>query len=419
MVPWPIEQLEREGGYMMEEELGYVTGGVDTHSDQHVGVVVDAVGRILGAASFPATSAGYGRLLRWMGGFGRIGRVGVEGTGSYGAGLARYLTAQGVEVVEVNRPNRQLRRRRGKSDTTDAEAAARAALNGEASGIPKAGDGRVESIRVLQLARRSAVKARTQTANQIRDLIVTAPDQLRDRLESLDTDGRVETCARLRPGPATQTTEATKQALRLLARRHQALTTEITELDQVLGLLCSQTNPALLGAKGVGSEVAATLLVAAGDNPGRMTSERSFAALCGVSPIEASSGKVTRHRLNRGGNRHANHALWWIVKVRLACDPRTKAYAAHRKAEGKTDREIIRCLKRYVAREIYRLLVDPPEVIDGADLRQQRLASGLSLATVADQIGTWATRLSQLERGLMHNSELADRYKLWLDQHDT
>lgn len=405
---------QRKANTSMQDEPLDVTGGVDTHGDQHVAVVVDGVGRILGTAAFAATPAGYGRLVVWMRSFGRLARVGVEGTGSYGAGLARYLASEGVPVVEVNRPNRQTRRRRGKSDTTDAEAAARAALNGEATGLPKAGDGPVEAIRGLRVARRSAMKARTQAANQIRDLIVTAPDALRARLRDLDTAGRVEVCARFRPGPVTDLVEATKRTLRCLARRHQTLTVELTELDDAITELCALENPALLAARAVGPDVASALLVTAGDNPERMRSEASFAALCGASPIEASSGKIVRHRLNRGGNRQANNALWRIVMVRLTCDQRTQDYAARRQAEGKTRREIIRCLKRYVAREIYQLLTNPPTCPDTAAMRETRTKAHITLATVAAALNTRPTSISELERGIKHDSELATRYQLWL-----
>jgi len=391
-----------------------VTGGVDTHADEHVAAVVDAVGRILGTASFPATAAGHRRLLGWLCRHGRLVRVGIEGTGSYGAGLTRFLAGERVEVVEVNRPNRQTRRRRGKSDTVDAEAAARAALNGEATAAPKAGDGPVEAVRMLRLARRSALKARTQAANQIRDLIVNAPDGLRSRLRDLDTTHRVAVCARFRCGSVTDTSAATKTALRSLARRHLELTAEIETLDNHLRQLCIAVNPALLGAHGVGPEVAATLLVTAGDNPHRMRSEAAFAALCGASPVQASSGKTTRHRLNQGGDRQANNALWRIVMVRLTCCERTKTYATQRRAEGKTRREIIRCLKRYVAREIYQLLTHPPTVPVGADLRARRTTAKRSLADVAEALGSWPIVISRLERGLDHDTALATRYHHWL-----
>jgi transposase len=281
----------------------------------------------------------------------------VEGTGSYGAGLARHLAAEGVEVVEVIRPNRQARRRRGKSDTADAVAAALAALNGEASGGPKARDGAVESIRALRVVRRGAVKARTQAANQLRDLIVTAPARLRERLAPLPIAGRVELAARFRPGDLTDPAEGTKAAMATVARRHQALEAEIGGLDAALEALVEHVAPErFLTKQGVATQVASTLLTTVGDNPDRLRTEASFAALCGASPVDASSGKQRRHRLNRGGDRQANSALWRVALVRMAHDPRTKAYVARRTAEGKTTKEIIRCLKRYIAREVYKAL---------------------------------------------------------------
>lgn len=400
----------------MHHGAGEVTGGVDTHGQVHVAAVVDATGRILGTASFPSTSAGYRRLLRWLCGHGPVARVGVEGTGAYGAGLSRFLTREGVTVVEVNRPDRQRRRRRGKSDPVDAEAAARAALNGDASGTPKSGGGPVESVRVLRLARRSAVKARTQAANQIRDLVVTAPDRLRAQLRALDTDKRVAVCVRFRTGDVADHGEATKTALRSLARRHVELSDEIKVLDAQIAQLCSSINPGLLATPGIGPEVAATLLVTAGDNPHRMTSESAFAALCGVSPIEASSGRITRHRLNPGGDRQANNALWRIALVRMSYDPRTQAYVARRTQEGKSTKEIIRCLKRHIAREVFQLITNPTTVTSGAELRNVRLQAGITLTAAAEALSVWPTRISELERGLTHNPDLAHRYQLWLHQ---
>ena len=288
-----------------------IYGGVDTHRDVHVAAVVDAAGRVLGSESFAAEAAGYRQMVAWLRSKGGLVRVGVEGTGSYGAGLARYVTAAGIEVVEVNRPNRQLRRQRGgKSDSVDAEAAARAAASGQATSVPKSGVGPVECLRMLLVARRSAVKARTQAANQIHSVTVTAPEQVKHQLRGLKLKARVRVCARWRPGQAQTTTAYAKMALRYLARRYQSLDTEITQLDIEIRRLCAEANPALLAAKGVGPDTAAALLVAAGDNPERMRSEKSFAALCGASPVQASSGQTNRHRLNRGGNRQANNALW-------------------------------------------------------------------------------------------------------------
>jgi transposase len=335
-----------------------VTGGVDTHRDSHVAVVVDEIGRVLGTEAFKVNAKGYVALLTWMRGHGEVVKVGVEGTGTYGAGLARYLASQNVDVVEVIRPNRQTRRRRGKSDPTDAESAARAALNGEACGAPKSRDGVVEAIRALRVARRSAVKARTQAGNQLRDLAVSGPEVLRARLMPLSTVKRVELAVRFRPGDYRDPTEATRAAMRSLALRHHALSEEIDRLEVALDELVPEAVPEeFLDKKGVGTRVAATLLGTVGDNPDRLGSEACFAALCGASPVDCSSGKHVRHRLNQGGDRQANSALWRIVFTRTAHDPRTKAYIERRTKEGKTMKEITRCLKRYVAREVYKSLV--------------------------------------------------------------
>ena len=401
----------------MTQDRAEVFGGVDTHKDAHVAAAVDSAGRLLGTAAFAADAGGYGHLLGWLESFGAVARVGVEGTGTYGAGLARHLAAAGVEAVEVNRPNRQMRRRRGKTDTVDAEAAARAALCGDAAVVPKSADGDVEAIRTLSVARRSAVKARTQAANQIDALAVTAPEHLKDTLRGLTGAARVHACARLRPDHSGEAvTAAAKHALRALARRHRALTAEIDDLDTELRRLCERANPALIGACGVGPDTAAALLTAAGDNPHRMRSEASFAALCGTSPIEASSGPRVRHRLNRGGNRQANNALWRIAMARMRVDERTIAYARRRRAEGKTRREILRCIKRHIAREIYRLITDPPQVPNGADLRRARVSAGLTLDTAARALGAWPTRISALETGRTHDRDLAERYQQHLAQ---
>jgi transposase len=343
-------------------EVGVVLG-VDTHLDVHVTVALDELGRHLDEISIPASTRGYDTLVEWGEKFGPIICAGVEGTSSYGAGLARHLSRVGIKVMEVERPKRHQgssRRpgRNGKSDRLDAEAAARAVLAGEVAGEPKSGDGRVEMIRALRTARRSAVKARSQATNQLKSLLVTAPDELRDRLRRLSTKELVTAAIRFRPGALPETPEeATKFALRSVARRYRSLSEEITELDIQLKRLVAEVAPDLPTLLGVGTDHSATLLVVAGDNAERLGSEASFANLCGVAPIEASSGKVVRHRLNRGGNRDANRALHLICVVRMKYDQRTKHYVARRTAEGKSKREIIRCLKRYVAREIYRVLV--------------------------------------------------------------
>jgi transposase len=326
--------------------------------------VIDQVGRQLADSEFPTTPAGYRALLAWLRGQGQLERVGVEGTGAYGAALARYLRGQGVVIVEVDRPDRKTRRVKGKSDPIDAYAAARAALSGTASGSPKTRDGRVEAIRALRLVRRSAVKARTQAINQLKSLLVTGSADLREQLRPLGPAALVEACARLRPGAdLTDPAIAAKTALRRLAARIRALGAEIAEADRELDPLVTAAAPRLVAMMGVGPEVAGQLLVTAGDNPGRLRSEAAFAHLCGVAPIPASSGRIDRHRLNRGGDRAANSALYTIVLCRLRYHPATQAYAVRRTKQGLSKPEIIRCLKRYVLREVYRTLLPtaPPK----------------------------------------------------------
>jgi len=340
----------------MTDPARTVTGGVDTHKDAHVAAALDGLGRVLGTESFPATATGYRQLDEWMRSFGQLDAVGIEGTGAWGAGLARALTARGIRVVEVQRPNRQHRRRHGKSDPADAIGAARAVQAGEANGTPKAATGSVEAIRLIQIARRSAMQARTQAANQLHAVVTTAPEQLRASLGGLTTGELVGRAARLGPGTPSSPTAAAKLTLVTLARRWQRLTEEITELDRHLDQLTATTAPTLIELNGAGTQTAAALLTAAGDNPDRLRCEASFAALCGTSPLDASSGRQQRHRLNRGGDRQANAALYIIVMSRLRWDPATKAYMQRRLAQGKTRKEVIRCLKRYVARQVHRAI---------------------------------------------------------------
>jgi transposase len=333
--------------------------GVDTHKDMHAAVVISLLGVVLGRRSFPTTAGGYESLLGWARGFGAPHRARVECTGSYGKALTRYLRARGVVVIEVNKPDRAVRRRRGKTDTIDAEAAARAVLSGQATATAKSSDGQVEMLRLFKLAKSSAIKSRTQTINQLKSVVVGADPALRDELAGLSTKALVRHCARLTIPTMTDLDGATRYTLRLLAQRIQALSAEIGELDGKLAHAVHRHAPMLLAQVGIGPDCAAELLIAAGDNPERMTTEGSFAALCGTSPVEASSGKTSRRRLNRGGNRQANSALYMIVITRLRWCPRTRAYVQRRIAEGLSKREIIRCLKRYIAREVYQLITEP------------------------------------------------------------
>ncbi len=337
-------------------EVTDITGGVDTHADTHTVAALDGLGRLLGHATFPVTSTGFNDLLRWLRSYGTVVMVGMEGTGSYGATLFQYLRARGLRIIEVDQPDRRARRKTGKSDPTDAIAAARAVQAGTATGTPKSRDGVVESVRALRVARNGAIKAHTAAINALRQTIITAPPHLRQQLAGLGAKGLIDTCARFRPGDLRDPQQAVKATLRRLARRCQMLAEELAETDKDLKTLLSNKAPDLLAVHGFGTDIAGQLLITAGDNPERLKSEASFAALCGVSPLLASSGKTNRHRLNRGGDRAANSALHRVVIVRMKSHPQTRAYVQRRTAEGMSKREIIRCLKRYVARELLPLI---------------------------------------------------------------
>jgi transposase len=335
-----------------------ITGGVDTHLDVHVAAALDPLGGLLGTERFETNAAGYKALLGWLEGFGDVTKIGIEGTGSYGSGLSRYLRRVGVEVIEVDRPNREERRRSGKSDPLDAVEAARAALSGRASGRPKSRDGAVEAIRVLVVAKRSGRQARAKALIQMRHLGFTAPEQLRGRLKGLSVPALVAEGTTLRPTRFPDpVTAATKASLTSLAHRVEALDRELAELDERIEALLVATVPDLLDLFGVGPDTAAALVMAGGDNPERLHSEGAWAHRCGVAPVPAGSGK-TNGRVNAhdGGDRQANSALWRIVMVRIAHDPETQLYFERRVKEGKTKAEVIRILKRYVAREVYRYL---------------------------------------------------------------
>lgn len=335
-----------------------IIGGVDTHTATHHAAVIDLNGRLIDDAEFRATPAGYAAMLTWMRGKGKLTQVGVEGTGAYGAGLARHLHDQGIDVLEVPRPDRGIRRREGKSDAIDAEAAARTVLAGKASGAPKLADGPIEAIRMLRVARNGAVKARTAALNTLRSMLITAPEPLRSQLRTLSGAQLVAACARMRPdlGKLADPVQATKHALRTIALRVQHLNTETRSLRQQLEELTQAAAPATSAVFGLGPDTVAALLVTIGDNPDRLRSEAAFAHLCGVAPIPASSGKTHRHRLHRGGDRAGNSALHVAAVVRLRYDPRSRAYADRRTAQGMSMPEIIRCQKRYLAREIFNAL---------------------------------------------------------------
>ena len=345
-----------------------VVVGVDTHQQTHHGAVIDTAGRLLGSAQFAANARGYRDLWQWACGFSRVGvtAIGVESTGSYGAGLTQHLLttdpdawADQIDVREVIRPTKTVRTMVGKSDPIDAEAAARAVLAGTATGRPKVKTGVVESIRAVALTRSSAVKERTRSESQLRDLITTAPTVLREELLPLTTKARVARALTLRPDLAalSDPTQATKYALRSLARRIKALTAEIGEADRVLKPLVEAAAPRLMALPQVGVNTAAQMLITGGQNIERLHSEAAFARLVGVAPVPASSGKTTRVRLSRGGDRQANTKIHLMVLRRLATDPATKTYMERRSREARMDtKSVLRCLKRYAARQIYHAL---------------------------------------------------------------
>lgn len=347
-----------------------VVGGVDTHKDLHVAAVVDDNDQVLGTQSFATTRQGYKLMLTWMRSFGDLQRIGVECTGSYGAGLLRYMQVAGVSILEVTAPDKQDRRRRGKNDDFDAQSAAHAAFAKRRTVTPRSRDGMVESLRVLKVCRKTAVQARRIALQIIQTTIVCAPHRLRDLLRNMTRMKLIRTLAAWRPDLTgyRDVEEAYKIALKSLARRYIELHDEVAELDDMIEAIVKDLAPELIARNGVGLNSAAQLLLTAGDNPERLKSEASFAALCGVSPVPASSGKTTRHRLNRGGDRAANSALHIIAIGRLRLDPKTQEYVARRVAQGHSKLEAIRCVKRYIAREVFNIIARRQKQINQAQI---------------------------------------------------
>jgi len=337
--------------------------GVDTHKDEHVAVAIDGLGGIIGEALFvPATKSGYTELMAWASLLGNVHAYGVEGCGSYGSGLARFLRRHDHKVFEVARPPRRGERRAsGKSDTIDAEHAARVVLSGNGTATPKLADGQIEAIRIVKIARDTAVKAHTTAIVTLKAVLVTASDELRASLEPLTDHKLVVTCAALSSdGDIADPDVAMRITLSSLAHRWLDLHEEIKTHSSHLKTLTKQAAPQILERFGVGFDTTAEMLITAGDNTDRIRSEAAFAKMCGVCPIPTGSGKTSgRHRLNRGGNRQANAALYRVVIVRMRWHPPTITYVERRTAEGLTKKDIIRCLKRFVARELYHLLPEP------------------------------------------------------------
>lgn len=348
----------------LDEPVRNVIIGVDTHKHIHVAVAIDTLGTRLGDQAISVDTSGYKALDVWARSLGRVTAFGIEGTGSYGAGLTSLLRRSGHRVVEVNRGDRRTRRNNGKSDTLDAEAAARSVLAGTATATPKAADGAVEMIRQIKVARDTACKARTSAMITLKTIVVNAPAELREQLDSLGDKSLIDRCAGFRRGDVLTPIAAAKHALRLLARRWNALDDEVKSHDKVIGELTALASPTLLDGFGIGPDTAAEMLIIFGDNPERVKSEAAFAKLCGACPIPASSGITNRHRLFRGGHRQANAALYRAVIVRMQHHQPTKDYVAKRTAEGLTKRDIIRCLKRFLAREVFqRVMTDRRAVL--------------------------------------------------------
>jgi transposase len=388
--------------------------GADTHLDTiHLAALSDT-GKPLADAEFPTRPAGYYVAIKWAQSFGTVLRAGVEGTSSYGAGFTRTLQDAGIEVAEVNRPDRAARRRQGKSDPLDAYAAARAALAGHGLAAPK--DQHTTALRALLTARRGAVKARTAAINQIKALLVIAPAELRERYRRHTTTTLIQALARCRPSTHDNSTGvAVLTGCKALAQRIEFLERQTRELTATLDEFVNELNPALRAAYGVGPDTAAQLLITAGTNPHRLRSEAAFAMLCGTAPIPASSGKITRHRLSRGGDRAANNALHRIALVRMSNEPRTRAYVCHQLANGRSKLDILRLLKRAIAREMFKHLTNPCPIDDYSDLRPARQAKNITLTAAARHFGLWPTVISRLERGQHRNDPLATAYRNWLN----
>lgn len=412
-----MHAMQWKGSFIMANDLLKVIAGVDTHADTHHVAIITEHGQHIADQEFLAVGSGYRKICDFITQFGTVIGVGVEGTGSYGAELGRVLANEGFTVQEVNRPNRQARRLRGKSDPLDAYQAAESVLAGRGTSTPKGKNGPVECLRVLRAARVSAMKARTIAVNQIKGILVSAPEPVRSKCRGMSTAQLVPALEHSRPaGTLTDPEYATAMVLKNLATRYRNLDREITQADEQLAEILARHAPMLCDLPGVGTEVASQLLVTMGDNPERIGNEAQFAALTGTAPIPASSGKTTRHRLSHGGDRAANAAIHYVVVSRMASDQRTKDYIARRTEEGKTKKEIMRCLKRYVSREIYGQLTHPQPAPVITDLRPTRQQLGITLQTAAIHFGTWPGTLSRIERGLSRDDTLAHDYRSWLAQ---
>ncbi|GIU57289.1 IS110 family transposase [Arthrobacter sp. NicSoilC12] len=402
----------------MANEHLKVIAGIDTHADTHHVAIITETGAHVADQEFLAVSSGYRKIIEFITGFGPIIAAGVEGTGSYGAELARVLRKEGIQVLEVMRPNRQRRRLKGKSDPLDAYQAAESVLAGRGTATPKARDGAVESLRVLRAEKSTAMRARVAVMTQVKSILVSAPESQRAKYRGLGSTAMMAALEKTRPaGSMYDPSNATAIVLKRLAVRYRQLQQELALIDTELDAIITIHAPLLRDLHAVGTDVASQLLVTVGDNPERIGTEAQFAALVGVAPIPASSGKTTRHRLSRGGDRQANKAIHHVALVRMMSDTRTKTYVARRRQEGKNTKEIMRCLKRYIAREIYGQLLHPQPAPAAGELRALRKAQNITLQAAADALQIWPATLSRLERGLTRDDVLYQRYAGWLNAH--
>ena len=414
--PASTNRIDTEGIFIMTVttlDPGTIIGWIDTHADTIHVAAIDPWGRKIDDHEFATTPTGYQHALRFLTDLGEVTGIGIEGTSSYGAGITRAAVEEGLEVFEVIRPERSVRRREGKSDPLDAYQAAQAVLTGRATAAAKTAD--ITALRALHNARRSAVKARAAAQVQIRHQLVTAPSLIREKYRTLTAARLIKTLAVCRPGVHTDIEERlVLTALKSIARRHQVLTEEITKLDTELTVVIQQSAPHLLHLHGVGNTTAAQLLITVGGNPDRLRSEASFAALCGTAPVPASSGKTTRHRLSRGGDRRANSALHTIALARMRNHPPTKAFAQRQRDRGRSTPELLRILKRAIAREMFKQLTKPHADLAVHDLRPARQAKNITLEAAARAIGVAPITISRTERGQFITPEIVDRYRQWL-----
>lgn len=409
----------RENGQEQDEPGFYV--GVDTHTDTHTIAVLDATGRTLLTATYPATSVGYRTVVKDLSEFGSPSevRVGVEGTNSYGAGLTRVLAAAGFTVFEVLRPTRQVRRMDGKSDPIDAIEAARTLISGRGISVPKSSVGPAEALRYLNAARDKYVSIMTALSSSVLSLLITAPAAIREKYSNENTAKILRALAACRPGVLDQTSVDfhVLTALKSMAQTHQETKEAADFLEARMRVLLEEHYPALLDVHGVGTITATALAITAGDNPARIRSEAAFAKLCGACPIPASSGKTNRHRLNRGGDRRGNKALHRIALTRMSKHEPTRQYVQRQTERGKTKKEILRQLKRALCREIYRTLTRPASaqrIAPGTELRTQREAKGISQTQAAKALNTWSARISDIENDRRPLPDLRTQYQHWL-----